>query len=79
MFKISRVILAVVVITMAGYVLLTENHWMQPYMLFFLGLMMLAMGLKGRKAYGYLSLFVSMFLLIVLGWIGLCNKSIGIK
>ncbi|MCQ6277535.1 YczI family protein [Bacillus sp. V3B] len=70
MLKISRVILAVIVITMAGYGLLTENHWLQPYMLFFLGLMMLVMGLeefqKGRKVYGYLSLFVFMFLLIVL-------------
>ncbi|MGM0851397.1 MAG: DUF3953 domain-containing protein [Bacillota bacterium] len=55
---------------MAGYGLLTENNWLQPYMLFLLGLMMLVMGLeefqKRLNAYGYLSLFVSMFLLIVL-------------
>ncbi len=70
MLKISRILLAVLVITMAGYGFLTENHGLQPYMLFFLCLMMLVMGLEefqqGRKAYGYLSLFVSMFLLIVL-------------
>ncbi|WP_347709292.1 DUF3953 domain-containing protein [Bacillus sp. FJAT-47783] len=39
-------------------------------MLFFLGLMILVMGLEqfqqGRKAYGYLSLFVTIFLLIEL-------------
>lgn len=55
---------------MAGYGLLTENHSLQPYMLFFLGLMMLVMGLeefqKGRQVCGYLSLFVFMFILIVL-------------
>lgn len=70
MLKVSRIILALIVITMASYSLLTENHWLQPYMLFFLGLMMLVMGLeefqRGRKAYGYLSLFASIFLLIVL-------------
>ena len=70
MLKISRIILAVIVIIMAGYGLLTENHLLQPYMLFFLGLMMLILGLeefqKGRQVYGYLSLFVFMFLLIVI-------------
>ena len=70
MLKVSRIILAVIVIIMAGYGLLTENQLLQPYMLFFLGLMMLILGLeefqKGRKVYGYLSLFVFMFLLIVI-------------
>ena len=70
MLKVSRVILAAIVIIMAGYGLLTENQLLQPYMLFFLGLMMLILGLeefqKGRKVYGYLSLFVVMFLLIVI-------------
>jgi Protein of unknown function (DUF3953) len=70
MLKISRVILAAIVIIMAGYGLLTENQWLQPYMLFFLGLMMLVLGLeefqKGRKVYGYLSIFVFLFLLIVI-------------
>ncbi|KAA0560437.1 DUF3953 domain-containing protein [Rossellomorea aquimaris] len=70
MLKVSRIILALIVITMAGYSLLTENHWLQPYMLFLLGLMMLVMGLeefqRGRKAYGYLSLIVSIFSFIVL-------------
>ena len=70
MLKISRVILAAIVIIMAGYGLLTENQWLQPYMLFFLGLMMLVLGLeefqKGRKVYGYLSMFVFLFLLIVI-------------
>jgi len=67
MLKTSRIILAVIVIIMAGYGLLTENHLLQPYMLFFLGLMMLILGLeefqKGRKVF---SLFVFMFLLIVI-------------
>lgn len=31
MLKISRVILAAIVIIMAGYGLLTENQWLQPY------------------------------------------------
>ena len=70
MLKVSRIILAVIVIIMAGYGLLTENQLLQPYMLFFLGLMMLILGLeefqKGRKVYSYLSLFVFMFLLIVI-------------
>jgi hypothetical protein len=70
MLKISRILLVVLVITMASYGLLTESHWLQPYMLFTLCFMMLVMGLEefqqGRKAYGYLNLFVSMFLLTVL-------------
>ena len=31
MLKVSRVILAAIVIIMAGYGLLTENQWLQPY------------------------------------------------
>ncbi|WP_064093332.1 DUF3953 domain-containing protein [Rossellomorea aquimaris] len=70
MFKTLRIILALTVISMGAFTLLTDNHWLQPYMFFILCLMLLVMGLeelqKGRKAYGYLSFFVSMFLVIVL-------------
>ncbi|WP_335870955.1 DUF3953 domain-containing protein [Bacillus sp. 2205SS5-2] len=62
--------LDVIVFTVSGYSLLTKHVWLLLYMLFFLGLMMLVMGLEGfqqgRTAYGYLNLFVSMLLFVVL-------------
>ncbi|XXM73119.1 DUF3953 domain-containing protein [Lysinibacillus sphaericus] len=68
--KIIRIILSVVIITMAGYGLFTDNVWLLPYMLFLMGVMLLVMGLeefqKGRKEYGYISVAACIFLMIVL-------------
>ncbi|MFC2947750.1 DUF3953 domain-containing protein [Virgibacillus sediminis] len=65
--KILRVILAVIVVFIAGYEWVTENFALHSYMMFFLGLMMLVMGLdefqKGRKGYGWISIVVFLLLL----------------
>jgi hypothetical protein len=70
MLKVLRIILASIVLIMASYSLVTDNHWLQPYTLFLLGLMLLLMGLeefhKGKIVYGYLSVGVSLFLMVVL-------------
>jgi hypothetical protein len=70
MLKVFRMVLASIVIVMAGYGLMTDNFWIQPYMLFLMGVMLLVMGLeefqKGKIVYGYLSAAVSLFLIVVL-------------
>ncbi|CAH2717538.1 hypothetical protein BACCIP111895_04752 [Neobacillus rhizosphaerae] len=69
MLKISRIILAVIVTLIAGYGLFTGDFEFQTYMMFFLGLMMLVMGIdefqKGRKSYGLISIVVFLLLLFV--------------
>ena len=69
MLLILRVIFAVIVAIIGGYGLITKNFEFQSYMLFFLSLMMLVMGLeefqKGRKVYVWISLVAFLFLLFV--------------
>ena len=65
MLEITRIILCVITILLAAYGLVTGNFELQPFMIFFLGLLMLVMGLiefrKERKKYGWL--FIVAFLL----------------
>lgn len=69
LLKMLRIILAVIVVLISGYGLITNNFELQPYMMFFLGIMMLVMGLdelqNGRKEYGWISLVVFLLLLFV--------------
>ena len=69
MLLILRVIFAVIVAIIGGYGLITKNFEFQSYMLFFLCLMMLVMGLeefqKGRKVYAWISIFAFLFILFV--------------
>lgn len=69
MLKVLRIILAVIVVSISGYELLTKNFEVQPYMMFLLGIMMLVTGIdelqKGRKEYGWLSIIVFLFCLFV--------------
>lgn len=66
---ILRVIFAVIVTFIAGYGLITNNHEFQSYMMFFLSLFMLVMGLeefqKGRKVIGWISIVAFLFILFV--------------
>ncbi|MDQ0232588.1 YczI family protein [Metabacillus malikii] len=66
---ILRVIFAVIVVFIAGYGLITKNFDFQSYMMFFLSLMMLVMGLeefrKERKVMGWISIVTFVFLLFV--------------
>lgn len=69
MLKILQVILSILVISFAGYGLITEDFKYQPYMMLFLGLAMLVTGLrefeKGHKGFGWLSIIVFLFILFV--------------
>lgn len=70
MLKVLRIILASIALIMASYSLMTDSYWLQPYTFFLLGVMILIMGLeefqKGKIVYGYLSVGVSLFLMVVL-------------
>ncbi|WP_147536161.1 YczI family protein [Bacillus marasmi] len=69
MLKYLHIILSITVISLAGYGLITKDFKFLPYMMFFLGLTMLVMGLrefqKGQKGYGWLSIVVFIFILFV--------------
>ncbi|WP_331000870.1 YczI family protein [Radiobacillus kanasensis] len=66
---ILRVIFAVIAAFIAGYGLITKNFEFQSYMMFFLSLMMLVMGLeefrKERKVMGWISIVAFLFVLFV--------------
>lgn len=69
LLKISRYILSIVVILFAAYGLITKNFEYQPYMMIFLGLTMLVMGLEEfrneRKTFGWLFIVVFLFSLFI--------------
>ncbi|MCY9141186.1 DUF3953 domain-containing protein [Peribacillus frigoritolerans] len=65
-----RIILAIIVLALSAYQLITENFELMPYSMLFLGAIMLVTGLaelqKDRKGFwGYMSLVVSSFLFYV--------------
>ncbi|KGR76322.1 DUF3953 domain-containing protein [Ureibacillus sinduriensis] len=69
MLIILKVIFAVTVACIAGYSLITKNFEFQFYMIFFLSLMILVMGLeefkKEQKIRGWISIVIFLFILIV--------------
>jgi len=69
LLKILHIILSITVILLAGYSLITGNFKLQPYMMLFLSLTMLVMGLrefqKGNKGYGWLGTVTFLFLFFV--------------
>ncbi|MBK5502891.1 MULTISPECIES: YczI family protein [unclassified Peribacillus] len=69
MLKFLQIILSITVTALAGHGLITGDFKFQPYMMLFLGLTMLVMGLrefqKGQKGYGWLSIVVFIFSLFV--------------
>ncbi|WP_409250628.1 YczI family protein [Bacillus sp. SCS-153A] len=60
-----HIILSIIAISLAGYGLVTRNVKFLPYMMLFLSLTMLVMGLrefqKGNKAYGWLGTVTFLF------------------
>lgn len=50
LLKVLRIALAFIVVTIAVYGLVTDNHELTPYMFFFLGLMLIVMGISQFKA-----------------------------
>ncbi|MGM0778278.1 MAG: hypothetical protein ACQEXE_17395 [Bacillota bacterium] len=69
MIKILRIVLAVVIIPLALYMLITYNFEWMPFNLFLLSLFMMVMAtdefIIGRIQYGYLNLAVSFFMVFV--------------
>lgn len=69
LLKFLRIILSVIVISLAGYELITGNFVFQPFTMLFLSLVMLTMGIdefqKGKKDQGRLSIVVFIFILFV--------------
>jgi hypothetical protein len=68
--KIVRVTLAIIVIALSEYQLITGNFVLMPYSMLFLGATMLVTGLvelqKDRKRFwGYMSIVISLFLFFV--------------
>ncbi|MVQ39176.1 DUF3953 domain-containing protein [Paenibacillus sp. MAH-34] len=66
----SKVIIAIFVICLSSYLLITKNFELVPYLMLTLAIFMLVTGLvehqRNRKGFwGYLSILVSLFILFV--------------
>ncbi len=63
--KMVRIILAIVVIVLSGYSLIAQTLELMPYYMFFLGALILVIGLaelqKDRKVWGYMNIVISLF------------------
>jgi hypothetical membrane protein len=69
LLKVLRVIFALIAVGLAVYALITNNYELSSYMLFFLGAMMLVMGISElkvkRKKNAIISLLASTFVIFV--------------
>ena len=69
MVKKLRLGLGIVVLLLAGYGLLTKNFFLQPIMMLSLSAFILVGGLdelkQGKKRRGYISIFLSIFVLTI--------------
>ncbi|NOU98574.1 DUF3953 domain-containing protein [Paenibacillus planticolens] len=70
MLKISKAIIAVIIICISSYLLITKEFELMPYLMLLLAIFMLVTGLveyqRNRKGFwGYLSIVVSLFILFV--------------
>ncbi|PAF21019.1 hypothetical protein CHH49_13295 [Terribacillus saccharophilus] len=69
MLLVLRIILAIIVITLSVYGLVSDNHDIYPYMSLFLGLMILVIGISEfkakRQAIAIMCIFISVFILFV--------------
>ena len=68
--KVIRIILAIIVIALSSYSLISKNFELMPFMMLFLGAFMLVTGLselqKDRKRFeGYMFFIVSLFIFFV--------------
>lgn len=69
MLKTLRIVLAIIVIILAVYGLITKSPAVSPYMLFFMGAMFLVLAISEfkmkRKGIGIISIIVSLFVFYV--------------
>jgi Protein of unknown function (DUF3953) len=66
---VIRIVLAIIVLGLSVYAMVTDNYELSPYMLFFLGCALLVMGISEiqakRKSYAILVILASLFVLYV--------------
>lgn len=69
MLKFLQIILSITSISLAGYALITKDFKFQGYMMLFLGLTMLVIGLrsfqKGQKDFGWLNIGVYIYFICI--------------
>ena len=69
LLKILRIVFAIIVFVLGGYTLISSNNEVLPYMMFFLGAMLLVIGIaeikKDRLIMGIVSIIVSIFVFYV--------------
>lgn len=69
MLKILHIIFSIIVVSIAAYGLITHDYQMNFLMIFFLGLLMLILGIKefqqDRKVYGWFLIGVFLFSIFV--------------
>jgi zinc transporter ZupT len=69
LLKVLRIVLAVIAMVLAGYSLKSSNYEVMPYMMFFMGAMILVIGIEeiqeARRAMGIFSIIVSVFVFYV--------------
>ncbi|GAB4074791.1 hypothetical protein GCM10028778_22940 [Barrientosiimonas marina] len=69
MLKALRVISPIIVVVLAGYALITGNYIVMPYMMLFMGITFLVMGIaqikEEGKLIGIFSIIVSIFVFYV--------------
>lgn len=69
LLKILRAILAIIVISLGVYSLISRNYTVMPHTMFFMGVMLLVMGIdefmEARKLLGIFSMLVSVFVFYV--------------
>lgn len=69
MLKIFRYVFSTITLLFVIYAFITKDYDSSPFITFFLGLMMLVVGLeeyqKGRRPYGWLGVFASLYAFFV--------------
>ncbi|CRK82053.1 Hypothetical protein BN000_01974 [Neobacillus massiliamazoniensis] len=70
MLKVMRIVSGIIVFALGIYGLTTDNNAILPFMMFFLGIMSLVMGIselyKKRKSIGFVSIIAAAFVFLVL-------------
>ena len=69
MLKILRILFSIIVIVLAGYSKISGNYGIMPYMMFFMGAMLLVMGIaeikEARRKMGTFIIIASIFVFYV--------------
>lgn len=71
MLKISRIVLPIIIVVLAGYVFISENNRVMPYIMFLMGALLLVAGIieikqQERRLIGIYSVVVSLSIFYVI-------------